>query len=479
MRLLFGVVAVAVVALASVGCGGGSETLTKEEYGTQLCQILAEFSTKEKEIGTVNGIADIPVKGPKLLDAKAVVIAKVQKLKPPAEIEDQAASYVSLNEQWRTLVSQFIDAIKANDQAKIQKLGAKFGPLESKIDDIAKNQLGTSACPPTPTGTGYEMRDLGTFGGTSSEAYGINDAGQVVIARAKGVTMAAALASQRALVWKDGTVRWLGTLAGGSTVAFAINAHGQVAGVSAVRGVLHLFLWQNGTMHDLGAVGGGTEERTLGLNDRAEIAGVRVLKNGVPTAGNPDDAVSHAFLWRRGTMINLGTLGAMAGTEDGSSAAADVNERGQVVGSSGIHAFLWQNGTMRDIATPTRGLILFLASAVNNRGQIAGSCLPAAAIGHNRPVVVRPCLWQNGTITVLPTLPGSRSSLPRAINDKGQIVGGVMEKDPSTWRAVIWESGKVTDLGRGVGSMASDINERGQIVGAVNGRAVLWTKTGS
>ena len=52
---------------------------------------------------------------------------------------------------------------------------------------------------------------------------------------------------------------------------------------------------------------------------------------------------NHAFIWQRGTMTDLGTLG---GTE---SAAFGINDNGQVVGMITINAeesraFVWENG---------------------------------------------------------------------------------------------------------------------------------------
>ena len=66
-------------------------------------------------------------------------------------------------------------------------------------------------------------------------------------------------------------------------------------------------------------------------------------------------------------------------------------------------------------------------------------------------------------------------SMASGINTRGQVVGGLGD------HAVIWEAGKVTDLGTlgGVASFAADINERGQVLTYVQGSEdeyhfVLW-----
>ena len=72
------------------------------------------------------------------------------------------------------------------------------------------------------------------------------------------------------------------------------------------------------------------------------------------------------------TIVSLGSLGGPT------SNAQDINDRGQIVGSSGLpsdptqssHAFLWQNGKMTDLGT--LGGSYSDAVAINERGQIAG-----------------------------------------------------------------------------------------------------------
>ena len=58
------------------------------------------------------------------------------------------------------------------------------------------------------------------------------------------------------------------------------------------------------------------------------------------------------------------------------SAAVAINERGQVIGSSGMtggwsHAFLWQNGKITDLGMLSGGRDSY-SSVINYKGQIVG-----------------------------------------------------------------------------------------------------------
>ena len=85
----------------------------------------------------------------------------------------------------------------------------------------------------------------------------------------------------------------------------------------------------------------------------------------------------HAFLYSNGTMIDLGTLGSATGEQ---SRANDINDAGQIVGSSVIGntttPFLYANGKMVGVGTlidPKLQWTVVSAEAINNKGQIVGS----------------------------------------------------------------------------------------------------------
>lgn len=78
---------------------------------------------------------------------------------------------------------------------------------------------------------------------------------------------------------------------------------------------------------------------------------------------------------------------------------------------------------------------------------------------------------------------GGEESIATDINDRGQVVGySSIRPGEFTMHAFLWEDGEMQDLGTlgGPNSRASAVNNRGQVVGESledesSERAVLWT----
>jgi probable HAF family extracellular repeat protein len=94
------------------------------------------------------------------------------------------------------------------------------------------------------------MSDLGTLGGTFSEANSINDRGSVV-----GGSYTANDVATQAFIYRHGRMTDLGTLGGQDSMATGINDEGAVVGSATTSaGALHGFIDQHGRMVDLNSL---------------------------------------------------------------------------------------------------------------------------------------------------------------------------------------------------------------------------------
>src|SRR5213076_2487032 len=143
------------------------------------------------------------------------------------------------------------------------------------------------------------------------------------------------------------TVTDIGTLGGTFTQAFRINEAGQVIGGSTTSsGDLHAFLWTQGTgMIDLGTLAGSTSSLAWGINNRGDVVGFSTVASGGP---------EHAVVWTaQGQIRDVGTFN---GTN---THFRTVDNAGTTaVGSDNLrsggheHAVLWHQATgFQDLGT--------------------------------------------------------------------------------------------------------------------------------
>lgn len=149
--------------------------------------------------------------------------------------------------------------------------------------------------------------------------------------------------------------------------------------------------------------------------------------------------------------------------------ASDINDGGQIVGTSGMQAFIYENGVLRDISG-TGPLKLASALAINNNGLIVGS---SNAPPGGRPSAV---LFSGNRLQNLGTLTGGNRSSGWSINDQGQVVGGA-GISATVSHAYLYQQGLMADLSRASAdkaSLAQHINNSGLVVGQYDGKACLW-----
>jgi probable HAF family extracellular repeat protein len=255
---------------------------------------------------------------------------------------------------------------------------------------------------------------------------------------------------------------------------------------------------------------GGLVSRGNSINDRTWVAGYSNL------AG---DQSRHAVLWRHGSILDLGTLGGPNSTvpwpvkDDrgiivGIAQTATPEPLGEAWSSSAFYTgpnstgyinlgFVWEHGHMT--ALPTLGGDNSFATGANNEGEIVGwaentchdpTCVPPQVLQF------RPVIWQAAhpeKIRELPLFREDTSGAATAINDDGQVVGisGICDQAIGRYtarHAVLWENGKVTDLGN-LGARwwntPMAINQQGDVAGFAGDpsdrqgnilHAFIWTR---
>ena len=234
------------------------------------------------------------------------------------------------------------------------------------------------------------------------------------------------------------------------------------------------------TVVDLGTLGGAFSEtgafHPLG---RQWVTGDSTLTN---------DTADHAFLWHRGRMTDLGTLGGP------NSFGWGLNDNGDAVGGADSSAtdplqeqfcfygdnyiclpFIWQNNRHKMIALPTLGGNNGAASGINGRNEVVGQAENAnidqtcVGTGSSQVLQLEPALWRKGKVYQLTLVPGDLEGAAFAINDWDQVAGVTFPGfcvAPS--HAVLWQNGKAFDLGSLGGANTNEaygINNWGQVVG--------------
>lgn len=257
--------------------------------------------------------------------------------------------------------------------------------------------------------------------------------------------------TSHAALWEGGGVIDLGIFGTGFSAATAINDAGVITGTTNVGTVAHAFVYDHGSVTDIGA-------GTYGLGINASGAVVGQLYKG--------DGYYTGFLYSGGMLTELGNLGTGA-----IGLANDINDAGKIVGESTIspdfhapfHPVVYKPGGPRDLGT-LGNFEVNSAQAINNAGLIAGYSETATGL--------HAFVYQHGVMTDVGGFGGLTLDIGD-INEAGVFVGSASTDtgtDTGT-TGFVWRNGLLIDLNDVISHQgglfidgAYGINDAGQII---------------
>lgn len=404
--------------------------------------------------------------------------------------------------------------------------GTKAGHTIAKVtvDNVSDSiRITVADPPPDPTPSpDYDAIDLGTLGGATSLALGLNDGGQVVgssltsdgqnhafvwqdgvmhdlapdfvaseASRITNTGIIGGVASshpfaygqgEQLLVWKDGAPTALAAVGGDNSLQLvALDGNGGVAGLRSDEHRTHGAIWVNVQEQLLGGLSHGllpaNVSTVFDMNAHRQIVGASA------TDEQAGSEIQHAFIWEDGVMRDLGLLGdqlcdpGFSNKMCGRSAAYDINNNGVAVGFStdtgrdgrvsgpGGHAVRWSNGAIHDLGHGW-------AIAINDAGDIIGYRQEYPVVDDVGQLVGYggddATIWRNDMPQSLSSLGGGATTVV-ALNETG-IVTGVSLTVGDRVRPFVWDPNRgmmALDMrpftGRAAIPMA--INSRGDVIG--------------
>jgi len=355
-----------------------------------------------------------------------------------------------------------------------------FSVIATLVEDEDMAEVELLSPPITNWNMEYEVIDLGTLGGNGSEAFGINDRGEVVGSSIDGN------GNTQAFRWHNGFMVGLGFLPGASnSIANAINESGEITGQSHINSTdYHAFLYRSNSFLDLGTFG-GANSIGFGINAQADASGLAYP----PPADLADFSI---FWWRTNAMVEI-----VPYHGKGSAIGYGINDDNRIAGytvldipaENRVWAMVWHddNGDGTNVYEEMKVLGAMggewsIAHAINNANQVVGwasitnpSALHAFLITPSNGLWKIPTSDVNKTNLLMRNLGAletpSNNSDAYALNEQAWVVG-TSSSTSGVNQAFLWRDGIMTNLNDLIAANsgwvltnATGINELNEICG--------------
>lgn len=207
-----------------------------------------------------------------------------------------------------------------------------------------------------------------------------------------------------------------------------------------------------------------------GINDSGEVIGSCVEDDENKSKSGHSDFRVIGYSYRGQKKARLRLL-----PDTVVSSPTSINNSGKIVGSIQTAnplrrvACNWAEGKL-EIMKMSAGFLSSEAVAVNDQNQIVGVQKHSSELG----LITEAVLWEDEKIVRIGSLAECSGSVATAVNNVGQVVGygfnKVAGRGMINRRAFVWTRGQIQELGvlkqgNDAHSLATDLNDGGQIVG--------------
>jgi hypothetical protein len=144
-RPVRGACALTLALLLLPACGGGGETLTRQEYAQKADAICAKGKTKTSGLPTPANLQELARVADETLDALGDARNNLEKLKPPPEERAVATQWLATIKRLEDDVARIRDHAKANNRRAVYNDATKAQTRNARANELA-TRLGLTVC---------------------------------------------------------------------------------------------------------------------------------------------------------------------------------------------------------------------------------------------------------------------------------------------------------------------------------------------
>jgi hypothetical protein len=137
--------AVALVVVLAVGCGGGDKRLSRQQYASQADAVCSKYNREIRAIQRPSSLPDLGRSIDKLLPSFARAIADLHRLKPPENEQATATRWLADIDKLKGDLKAVRNRAKRNDLPGVQAAGQK-GARDNDRGNALAAQLGMTVC---------------------------------------------------------------------------------------------------------------------------------------------------------------------------------------------------------------------------------------------------------------------------------------------------------------------------------------------